>query len=324
MNQTLDHQAILDAARQLQDHSIRTPVLSSERINDYLGVKVLFKCENLQHIGAFKFRGAFNAISRLSEKQKTRGVIAYSSGNHAQAVARVCQILGLSATIVMPENAPLIKLNATKHYGTRIYQYNPDTQSREELAENLNKDQQLALIPPFNHPHIIAGQGTAALELMQDYPNIQRLLVPCGGGGLLSGAVLATKEINPDCKVVGVEPELADDATQSFNQGKIITIDYPQTIADGTRTLSLGDITFDIIKNQVDAMETVSECSIKKAVSLLFHHLKQVVEPSGALGLAAILEDKYKQADTIGVILSGGNVDAETLSSILAETSNDS
>jgi len=320
MRKTPDYQAISDAAKQLHGHSIRTPVLSSERINEYLGVKVLFKCENMQHTGAFKFRGAFNAISRLSEEQKARGVIAYSSGNHAQAVARVCQILGIQATIVMPDNAPLIKRKATEHYGARIYHYNPDTESREELTEKLNKDQKLALITPFNHSHIIAGQGTAALELMQDYPEIQQLLVPCGGGGLLSGSALVAKEINPDCKVIGVEPELADDARQSFKLGKIVTIDYPNTIADGARTLSLGDINFDIIKKQVDAMETVSERSIKKAVSLLFYWLKQVVEPSGALGLAAILEDKCKGADTIGVIVSGGNIDGETLSSILRET----
>ncbi len=323
MNKIPDHQAILEAARQLQNHSIRTPVLSSERINDYLGAKILFKCENLQHIGAFKYRGAFNAISRLSEEEKSRGVIAYSSGNHAQAVARVCQILGIFAIIVMPDNAPRIKRKATEQYGARVIEYNPDTESREELTEKLNKDRQLTLIPPFNHPHIIAGQGTAALELLQDYPSIQQLLIPCGGGGLLSGSALAVRGINPDCKVIGVEPELADDATQSFKSGKIVTIDYPHTIADGTRTLSLGDITFDIIKKQVDAMETVSERSIKQAVSLLFYWLKQVVEPSGALGLAAILEDKCKAADTIGVILSGGNVDAETLSSILTETSMD-
>jgi len=323
MSKASDYQAISDAAKQLQGHSIRTPVLSSERINEYLGTKVLFKCENLQHIGAFKFRGAFNAISRLSEQQILRGVIAYSSGNHAQAVARVCQLLGIQATIVMPDNAPLIKRNATEHYGATIIEYDPDTELREELTEKLKKDQQLTLIPPFNHPHIIAGQGTAALELMQEYPEIQQLLVPCGGGGLLSGSALAAKGINPDCKVTGVEPELADDAAQSFKLGKIVTIDYPHTIADGTRTLSLGDITFDIIKKQVDTMETVSEHSIKQAVSLLFYWLKQVVEPSGALGLAAILEDKCKGADTIGVILSGGNIDGETLSSILTETSMD-
>ena len=325
INKLPDFDTISDAAKQLEGQSIQTGVLSSPWINALIGAKVLFKCENQQHIGAFKFRGAYNAISRLSKQQKQAGVIAYSSGNHAQAVARVCQMLEIEATIVMPDNAPIIKRQATESYGAIVVEYNPDTESRENIAEQINKEGQLSLIPPFNHPHIIAGQGTAALELMRDNPDISKLLAPCGGGGLLSGSVLAAKGINSNCKVVGVEPALADDATQSFHQGKIVTIDYPDTIADGTRTLCLGDITFAIIKEHVDAMETVSEAMIKEAVRIIFYHLKQVVEPSGALGLAALLEDKVAgktvAVDTIGIIMSGGNIDGQTMSTILAESS---
>ncbi len=325
INKLPDFDAVSDAAKQLEGHSIRTGVLSSPWINELIGAKVLFKCENQQHIGAFKFRGAYNAISRLSKEQKQAGVIAYSSGNHAQAVARVCQMLGIEATIVMPDNAPIIKRKATESYGAQVVEYNPDIESRENIADQIIKNGQLSLIPPFNHPHILAGQGTSALELMQDNPDIAKLLVPCGGGGLLSGSALAAKGINSSCQVVGVEPALADDATQSFNQGKIITIDYPNTIADGTRTLSLGEITFALIREHVDAMETVSEAMIKEAVRIIFYHLKQVVEPSGALGLAALLEDnaagKAVAADTIGMIMSGGNIDGQTMSTILAEPS---
>jgi len=322
MDNQPNFQAISDAAKQLKDHSIRTAVLSNHWINELIGAEVFFKCENQQHIGAFKFRGAFNAISRLTPEQKVKGVIAYSSGNHAQAVARVCQMLKIPATIVMPDNAPVIKRKATESYGATVVEYNPDKESREEIANGINHDNTFALIPPFNHPHIIAGQGTAALELMSDYPDIQQVLAPCGGGGLLSGTVLASKGINSECKVVGVEPELADDATQSFYQGKIISIDYPNTIADGTRTLSVGDITFDVIKNNVDAMETVSEEMIKEAVRIIFYHLKQVVEPSGALGLAALLSNVGKSsADKIGIIVSGGNIDGYTMQTILSEQS---
>ena len=308
---------IESAAREISGAVVHTAVITNDWINQRVGAEVFFKCENQQHIGAFKFRGAYNAISRLSEEQKATGVIAYSSGNHAQAIARVCQILNIHATIVMPNNAPKIKRNATESFGAKVIEYDPLSETREVVAEKANKDNRLALIPPFNHPHIIAGQGTAALELMQQQPNLSQLLVPCGGGGLLSGSALAVKGSNSLCKVIGVEPELADDATQSFNQGKIISIEYPDTIADGTRTLSLGDLTFPIIMENVDAMETVSEETIKEAVRILFYQLKQVVEPSGALGLAALLTGQTVPADQVGVILSGGNIDGETMCSIL-------
>ena len=327
MNKIPNFEDVVNAQIHTKDHCVHTAVLSNDNINQLLGIEVLFKCENQQHIGAFKFRGAFNAISRLSDDQKNNGVIAYSSGNHAQAIARVCQILNIPAVIVMPSNAPLIKRKATESYQATVIEYDPEIEFREEIAEKIKKQQSLTLIPPFNHPDIIAGQGTAALELLQSHPNLQQVLVPCGGGGLLSGTALAIKGINAQCKVYGVEPELADDATQSFHQGKIVTIEYPNTIADGTRTLSVGDITFPLMQKHVDDMLTVSEEMIKEAVRLLFYQLKQVVEPSGALGLAALLSQintgTYSQtfSGTTGIILSGGNIDGTTLSQILAEKS---
>ena len=324
MNKLPSFKDVLKAHAQIKDHCVHTAILSNDIINQLLGMDVFFKCENQQHIGAFKFRGAYNAISTLSDGQKSNGVIAYSSGNHAQAVARVCQILHIPAVIVMPSNAPLIKRKATESYNATVIEYDVETESREEIAEEIKNEKSLTLIPPFNHPGIIAGQGTVALELLQDQPNLQQVFAPCGGGGLLSGTALASKGVNPQCKVYGVEPELADDATQSFHQGKIVTIDYPNTIADGARTLSVGDITFPLIQQNVDDMLTVSESMIKEAVRLLFYHLKQVVEPSGALGLAALLSQKYHgttQNAATGVILSGGNIDAMTLTQILAEES---
>ncbi|PCJ48707.1 MAG: hypothetical protein COA74_08350 [Gammaproteobacteria bacterium] len=318
MNQYPTFEDVCDAADRLKGVAVKTPVLTSAWINQLIGAEVYFKCENTQHTGAFKFRGAYNAVSQLSKKQKAAGVIAYSSGNHAQAIARVCQLLGVSATIVMPSNAPKIKRQATEAYGAKIVEYNPDIETREVIAEQLNGDGQLSLLPPFNHPHIIAGQGTAALELIQQQPEIGQVLVPCGGGGLLSGTTLAIRGTTSQCQVIGVEPETADDATQSFKTGKIVTIDYPNTIADGTRTLSVGDITLAVMLDKVDVMETVSEEMIKEAVRILFYHLKQVVEPSGALGLAALMSKKVTPTKQVGIVLSGGNIDGDTLSSILA------
>jgi threonine dehydratase len=319
MNQIPTFRDVCDAKTRLMGMSVNTPILTNQKINQLVGAEVYFKCENLQHVGAFKFRGAYNAVSQLSDAQKAAGVIAYSSGNHAQAIARVCEILGIDATIIMPSNAPQIKRQATESYGARVIEYDPDVDTRELIAEQVNGDNQLTLLPPFNHPHIIAGQGTAALELIQEKPEIAQVLVPCGGGGLLSGTALAIKGTNLNCQVIGVEPELADDATRSFKEGKIVTIDYPNTIADGTRTLSVGDITLAVMLEYVDAMETVSEELIKEAVRVLFYHLKQVIEPSGALGLAALLSGKIKLAPQIGIILSGGNIDGNTMSSILNE-----
>ena len=310
---------IESAHRLLQDVSNPTPVLESQSLNQQLGAEVFFKCENFQKVGAFKFRGAYNAISRLSDAQKNAGVIAYSSGNHAQAVALVGKMLGVSITIVMPNNAPKLKLAATKGYGAKVVVFDPQETTREAIAEQVNSDNALTLIKPFDNEDVIAGQGTVAYEFAQEIPDLNMMLAPCGGGGLLSGTAVATKSIQPDCKVIGIEPELADDATKSFYSGILHSNPNPPTIADGTRTASMGDITFPMVREHVDAMKTVSEEAIKEAVRWLFYRMKLVVEPSGALGLAALLSGAVKAEGRIGIIVSGGNIDGETMSDILME-----
>jgi threonine dehydratase len=282
-----------------------------------VGAEVYLKCENFQKIGAFKFRGAFNSISKLSVRQKSKGVITYSSGNHGQAVALVGKMLNVETTIIMPSNAPATKLAATKEYGAIVVEYDPQTENREALALKIQEERGLTMIPPFDHLAVIAGQGTAALELFDQAGPMDMLLTPCGGGGLLSGSAIAAKGRNPDCIVIGVEPELADDACRSFKTRTLQTIHNPATIADGTRTPSLGKITFPLILEHVDDMISVSEKDIIFAVQFLFFRMKLVVEPSGALGLAALLNKKIEPKGKVGVILSGGNIDAQTMERVL-------
>jgi len=308
---------IIEAKERLKGHAMVTPVMTSRTLDDRVGAKIYLKCENFQKIGAFKFRGAFNSISRLSEKEKAKGVVTFSSGNHAQALALVGKLLGVPTTIVMPKDAPKIKFDATKGYGATIISYDPETESREALASKIQSEEGLTLIPPFDHPDVIAGQGTAALELFDQAGPLDMLLTPCGGGGLLSGSAIAAKGVNPSCKVIGVEPELGDDATRSFKTKTLQTVKNPATIADGTRTPSLGKLTFPLVLEYVDDMVTVSEADIIHAVQFLFFRMKLVVEPSGALGLAALLSRKVIPAKKTGIILSGGNIDAETMTLIL-------
>jgi threonine dehydratase len=309
---------VQDAAARLHGNANVTPVMTSRTLNECLGAEVFLKCENFQRIGAFKFRGAYNAMSRLSAAERRRGVISFSSGNHAQAVALVGRLLGIQSTVVMPEDAPVIKREATAGYGAQVILYDPRVRSREEIAKELQQQHGFTLIPPFDHIDIVTGQGTSALELCEQVKGIDMLLVPCGGGGLLSGCAIAAKGINGQCQVMGVEPEVADDATRSFYSGTLQTVMNPPTIADGTRTPSLGKITFPLVLKFVDAMKTVSEDAIKEAVRLLFYRLKLVVEPSGALGLAALLSGKVQGKGRVGVILSGGNIDGPTMQRILA------
>ena len=309
----------IEAAHQrLKGVANATPVLTSRTLNDRLSAEVFFKCENYQRMGAFKFRGAYNCISQLSDEEKARGVVAFSSGNHAQAVALVGRMMDIKTTVIMPDNAPATKLKAAKEYGTTVVQYDPKTQNREKLAKEYVESKGYALVPPFNHPEIIAGQGTAAMELFEETGGLDKLLVPCGGGGLLSGCAIAAKGMHPDCEVIVVEPELGDDATRSFYSKTLHSIDTPNTIADGTRTQSLGDITFPLILEHVDAMATVSEQAIIDAVEFLFYRMKLVVEPSGALGLAALMSNAVDSNGRIGVVLSGGNIDAETINTVLS------
>jgi threonine dehydratase len=294
----------------------RTPVLTSSTIDMLTGATVFFKCENLQRMGAFKFRGAYNALSQLSPGQKKQGVVAFSSGNHAQAVALAGKLLGVPAVIVMPEDAPRVKLEATRGYGAEVVLYEKN-QDREKLANRISSERGLALIPPFDHPHIVAGQGTAAKELIEDAGALDVLLVPCGGGGLLSGCAVAAKHLNPDCRVIGVEPAAGDDATRSFKTGTLQTIAVPDTIADGARTTSLGKITYPLVMKYVDDMLTVTDAELLKSMFFLWERMKIIVEPTGSLAACALLEKKIDaKGKRVGVILSGGNVDVKAISAL--------
>jgi threonine dehydratase len=305
------------ASQRIKGIAHRTPVMTSRALNARVGAAVFLKCENLQRGGAFKFRGAHNAISLLSDADRARGVITYSSGNHAQAVALACRILGARAVVVMPTNAPLTKRAATEGYGATVIPYNPDEADRKQIAEALAAAHGYTIVPPYDHADIVAGQGTAALELFEDFGSMDALLVPCGGGGLLSGSAIAAKGLCPACRVIGIEPEVADDATRSFRTRTLHTVQNPPTIADGTRTPSLGAITFPLVLDYVDDMRTVTEQAIIDAVKFLFFRAKLVVEPSGALGIAALLSGAVTVSGRVGVILSGGNVDAATMITIL-------
>ena len=309
---------VLAAKERLRGYANVTPVMTSRTINRLIGAKVYFKCENLQRIGAFKFRGAFNSISQLSKVEKARGVITYSSGNHAQAVALVGQMLNIQTTIVMPNNAPTTKRDATKEYGATIVEYDPDKANREDIVKELEAMNGYTMIPPFDHMDVITGQGTAALEMFEEIGNLDMLLVPCGGGGLLSGSAISAKGMSPDCRVIGIEPELADDATKSFQTKRLHIVKNPPTIADGTRTPSLGKITFPLVLEYVDDMKTVSEEAIIEAVKFMFYRMKLVVEPSGALGLAALLSRAVIPEGRVGIIISGGNIDSATMIAILS------
>jgi len=297
-----------------------TPILTSRTLNALTGAEVFCKCENLQRGGAFKFRGAYHAISQLTAAQKERGVITFSSGNHGQAVALVCQMLGLKATIVMPRDVSPLKRAGCEGYGAKVVLCEPENPSREEVCRALQEEHGYTLVPPFDHLDVIAGQGTAALEMFEELKSLDVLLTPCGGGGLLGGTATAAKHLDPQCKVIGVEPELGDDATRSFRSKTLQTVKNPRTIADGTRTASLGTLTFPLVLAKVDDMKTVSEESIKEAVRWLFHRMKLVVEPSGALGVAALLSGAVQHSGRVGVILSGGNVDAATMAKILTDS----
>jgi len=302
------------AAERIEGQANRTPVMTSRTVDQLSKGRVFFKCENFQRAGAFKFRGAFNAISRLSEKEKRRGVLTYSSGNHAQAVALVGRILNVPAAIVMPEDAPAVKLDATRQYGAEVILYDRSRVTREELASRIAAERGLAIVPPYDHPHIVAGQGTAAKELFEEVGDLDFLLVCCGGGGLLSGCAIAAGALCPQCRVIGVEPERADDATRSFHTKVLHTVHNPDTIADGARTPSLGKVTFPLVLHYVHDMVTVSEEAIVRAMFFLWERMKLVVEPTGALAAAALPEGRVDISGArAGVLISGGNVDLRSV-----------
>jgi threonine dehydratase len=296
-----------------------TPVMTSRTVNQLVKSQVFFKCENFQRMGAFKFRGAYNALSQLSEQQKQQGVLTFSSGNHAQAIALSGKLLGIPTTIVMPKDAPAVKLAATRGYGAEVLLYDRAEMTREELAAQLCRERQLTFIHPYDRPQVIAGQGTTAKELIEAVGELDLLLVCCGGGGLLSGCAIATKTLSPKCRVIGVEPEKADDATRSFHTKTLHTVHNPDTIADGARTPSLGKITFPLVLKYVDDMVTVSEDAIKRTMYFLWERMKIVVEPTGVLAAAALLEGVVTAPGArVGVIISGGNVDLQKVGEIFA------
>jgi threonine dehydratase len=304
------YEDVAAAAERLEGVAHRTPVLTSRTLDERLSARLFLKCESFQRAGAFKFRGAYNAIARLTAEERARGVVTHSSGNHAQAVALACRLLGTRATVVMPQDAPEAKRRATEGYGARIVAYDPGREKREAISERLRAETGMVLVPPYDHPDVIAGQGTAARELFQEVGDLDLLLVCCGGGGLLSGCALAARRLAPRCRVVGVEPELADDATRSFRSGVLQTVDNPPTIADGARTPSLGRLTFPLVRANVDDMATVSDDQLVHAMRFAWERMKVVVEPTGALALAAALSRRVGvEGRRVGVLVSGGNVD---------------
>lgn len=305
---------IESAVATLHDQANQTPVITSRSVNDRTGAQVFFKCENFQRAGAFKFRGAFNALSNLTPEQKQRGVLAYSSGNHAQAMALAGTLLDIPTTIVMPDDAPAVKLAATRGYGAEVILYDRAENSRETLTRQLAAERGSTVIPPFDHPDVIAGQGTAAKELFEAVGPLDLLLVCCGGGGLLSGCAIAAHALAPDCRVIGVEPEQGDDVTRSFQTKTLQTVHNPDTIADGARTQAPGNLTLPLILHYVDDMVTVSDEALLRTMFYLWERLKIVVEPTGALAATALLEGIVNVADArVGVIISGGNVDFDRM-----------
>ena len=299
-----------DAAKQIAGVAHVTPVVTSRTVDSRTHASVFFKCENLQRGGAFKFRGGYNALSRLTPDERRRGVVTFSSGNHAQAIALAGQLLDVPRVIVMPSDAPAVKRIATEGYGGEVVLYDRDREDREEIGRRLARDRGLTLIPPYDHPHIIAGQGTAARELIKEVGALDFLFVPCGGGGLLSGSALAAKGAAPGCRVIGVEPAAGDDATRSFQSKTLQAVHNPKTVADGARTPSLGTLTFPLVIQNVFDMTTVADPHLLETMFYLWERLKLVVEPTGALGAAALLQAGERiRGKRVGVILSGGNVD---------------
>jgi len=306
------------AARRIEGVAHRTPVVTSAALDAIAGGPLFLKCESFQRAGAFKFRGAYNALSRLSDEERGRGVVAFSSGNHAQGVALAAKLLGIRATIVMPEYASRIKLAATRGYGADVVTYERG-ESREAIAERIKAERGGTIIPPFDHPDVIAGQGTAALELLDEVPGLDVLVTPVGGGGLISGCATVARALRPDMRIVGVEPEAGDDWSRSRRAGKPLAIPEPDTIAEGLRTTSPGHITWPIADKLVDEFVTVSDEEIRDAMRVLFGRVKIVVEPAGAVPVAAALAGKTGlRGSRIGIVISGGNVDADTFARLIA------
>ncbi|WET38767.1 threo-3-hydroxy-L-aspartate ammonia-lyase [Citrobacter enshiensis] len=314
-----EYNDVVAAAQRIEGYANRTPVLTSRTVNDAFSAEVFFKCENYQRMGAFKFRGAMNALSQFTPEQRAAGVVTFSSGNHAQAIALAAKLLNIPATIVMPHDAPAAKVAATKGYGGNVVVYNRYTEDREQIGRDLATKHGLTLIPPYDHPHVIAGQGTAAKELIEEVGPLDVLYVCLGGGGLLSGSALAARHLSPECRIYGVEPEAGNDGQQSFRSGNIVHIDTPKTIADGAQTQHLGQYTFPLIQKHVDDILTVSDQELIDSMIFFAERMKMVVEPTGCLGFAAARANKERlHGKRVGIIISGGNVDISRYSEFLA------
>jgi len=318
----LTYETILEARERIGSRVHRTPVLTSRTFDARAGRRVFFKCENFQRSGAFKIRGATNKILALTAEERRRGVVAFSSGNHAQAVALAARDAGLRATLVMPDDVPRAKLAATRGYGAEVVSFDRQREDREQVARRLAEREGFALVPPFDDYHVIAGQGTCGLELFEEVPELDALVVPCGGGGLFAGASTAAKALRPGVRCFPVESELSDDTRQSFRRGERVTIPPPPTVADGMRTQTPGALTFPFVQRNAEDVLTVSEEEIVETLRLLLFRLKILVEPTGAVAAAAVLFNKLPAGiDRVGVVLSGGNVDPEALAGFIQQAS---
>ena len=308
------------ASARLHGYAHRTPVMRSRTIDEEFSAQLFFKCENLQRMGAFKFRGAFNALSCFDEGQRRAGVVTFSSGNHAQAIALSARLLGIAATIIMPSDAPAIKMAATRGYGGNVVLYDRFKDDREQIGRDLSEKHGMTLIPPYDHPDVIAGQETAAKELFEEVGPLDALFVCLGGGGLLSGSALAARALSPECRIYGVEPEAGNDGQQSFRSGRIVHIETPKTIADGAQTQHLGNYTFEIIRRDVDDILTVTDDQLVDGMRFFASRMKLIVEPTGCLSLAGARTMKEQlRGKRIGLIVSGGNVDLKRFAELLAE-----
>ena len=310
---------VVAASERIRGHAHRTPVTTSRTADELLGAELFFKCENLQRMGAFKFRGAFNALSRFSAAQRKAGVVTYSSGNHAQAIALSARLLGMPAAIVMPRDAPAAKAAATRGYGGEVIFYDRYREDREPIGRALAEQRGMTLIPPYDHPDVIVGQGTAAKELFEEVGELDALFVPLGGGGLLSGTALAARAMSPACRLYGVEPEAGNDGQRSFRSGSIVHIETPRTIADGAQSRHLGELTFPIIRRDVTDVLTASDAQLVECMAFMAERMKLLVEPTGCLGYAAARQMRDAlRGKRVGILVSGGNIDLARFCSLLA------
>jgi threonine dehydratase len=314
-----DYRDIEAAAERIEGVAHRTPVLTSSTADAMSGARLFFKCENFQRMGAFKFRGAYNAIAKFSPEQRAAGVLTYSSGNHAQAIALSASLTGIKSAIIMPHDAPALKVAATKGYGGEVIVYDRYKENREEIGKRLAQERGMTLIPPYDHPDVIAGQGTAAKELFEETGELDVLLVCLGGGGLLAGSAIAASKLSPSCKVIGVEPELGNDGQQSLRKGEIVHIAVPDTIADGAKVTHVGEHNFAVIQRHVDEIVTVSDAQLVATMKFFAERMKMVVEPTGCLAAAAALHGVVPiQGKRVGILISGGNVDLATFAQMIA------